>query len=308
MPHSAEPTGLTPTLGAVEARSPAASQTHGSIGVAFALLANFLLTTADASAKLLTARYPVFQVIVMEAAFAFVPLGVMLLREGMWGRPKFNNPRLVIMRGLFAGVGTVSSFYAYSVLPLADVYAIVFCAPILVTLASIPLLGEQVGPYRFAAVAVGFIGILIMVQPGSSQLSLGHLAACGGMVAVATAILIMRQAQRERPTVMVAAVMIGLLAVNLPGCLLFGKVPEWSDVGLAAFAGLIMGSGNFLMLAALRHATAASIAPTQYTMLVWAILYSVLLFNDPIKRNVVAGACLVMGANLYILHRERIRR
>jgi drug/metabolite transporter (DMT)-like permease len=270
-------------------------------------MASFLLTSADAAAKSLTHRYPVFQVIAMEAAFALLPVAIMLLRSRVLGPLRVHNWPLVFMRALFAGLGTVCSFYAYSMLPLSDVYAIIFCAPIIVTLASIPLLGEQVGVYRWAAVVVGFVGILVMVQPGATQLSLGHAAAFGGTLTTALAILIMRRADQERPAVMVAAVMFGLLAVSIPGFLLVARLPDWPDLGLAALAGLMMGTGNFFLVEAVRRAPAAVIAPTQYTMLVWAILYSVLVFQDALKSHVVIGALVVIGANLYIMYRERVR-
>jgi drug/metabolite transporter (DMT)-like permease len=280
---------------------------RASAGLALALLANFALTSADAAAKALTSRYPVFQVIAMEVSFALIPVAIMLLRRRALGRLDVQNWPLVVMRGLFAGLGTACSFYAYSRLPLSEVYAIVFCAPILVTLASIPLLGEQVGRYRLGAVVLGFFGILVMVQPGATQVSLAHAAALAAMLTTALAILIMRRAHREEPAVMVAAVMLGLLAVSVPGSIFIARLPSESDLSVAAIAGLMMGTGNFLLVEAVRRAPAAVIAPAQYTMLVWAILYSVLLFHDPLKTNVVLGAVIVVGSNLYIMHRERVR-
>ncbi|WP_165820276.1 DMT family transporter [Microvirga sp. KLBC 81] len=285
--------------------SPGAS---ASTGVALALLANFLFTSSDAIVKTLTMRYSVFQVIFMQVTFACIPLSIMLLRDGTLTRLKVRNPFLVFLRGLFAGVGTVCGFYAFSVLPLADVYSITFCAPMVVTLASIPLLGEKVGKYRFSAVIIGFMGILIMVQPGVAPISLGHAAAFGNVFTSAGVVLIMRRiAHEEERGVMVAAVMLGLLTVSIPAVALVGRAPDASDVGLAALAGLIMGIAQFLALAAIRRAPAASVAPMQYTMLVWALLYGIMLFNDPLRPNVVVGAVIVIASSLYIMHRERIR-
>jgi S-adenosylmethionine uptake transporter len=272
-------------------------------GLVLALMANFLLTSSDATAKLLTGRYSVFQVITMEVVFGFVPVIVMVMRAP--GRLRIAEPRLVLMRALFAGFGTLCSFYAYSVLPLPEVYAIVFSAPIVVTIASALFFGEQVGWRRWLAVFTGFVGIIIMVQPGATRLTLGHAAAFGGMLTTAVAILIMRRARHEDPTVMVAAVMLGLLAVSLPGLIVLGRAPTPADLGLAALAGLIMGSGNFLILAATRRAPAALIAPSQYTMLVWALFYGIVLFGNPLRAHVIAGALVVMAASLFIFFRER---
>jgi drug/metabolite transporter (DMT)-like permease len=98
-----------------------------------------------------------------------------------------------------------------------------------------------------------------------------------------------------------------LLSVSIPGVILLGQVPTWSDVGLAALSGLIMGTAQFLALEGLRRAPAASVAPMQYTMLVWALIYGVLLFDDPVKLHVIVGAIIVIASSLYIMHRERVR-
>lgn len=280
------------------------TQTH-TAGLMLALVANLLLASADATAKLLTTRYPVFQVITMQVAFAFIPVAAMFARRSVW--PQIRRPALVLMRGLCAGVGTLCSFSAFSVLPLPDVYAIIFSAPIVVTLFSAMFLHEKVGRYRFGAVLVGFAGILVMVEPGVTRMTLGHVAAFGGMLTTAAAILIMRQARHEDANLMVAAVMLGLLLVSLPGCLAVGRAPSLPDVGLAALSGLIMGSGNFIILAAVRRAPAALIAPTQYTMLMWALLYGVILFGNPVRLHVIVGAALVIAASLFTLRRERVR-
>jgi drug/metabolite transporter (DMT)-like permease len=277
-----------------------------SAALLLALTANFLLTSADATAKLLTSRYPVSQVIAMQVTFGFVPVMAVFARVPT--RLRIGQPHLVLMRGLFAGLGTLCSFYAYSVLPLPDVYAIIFSAPIVVTIVSALLLHEQVGRQRWAAVLVGFIGVLTMIEPSATRLTLGHAAAFGAMLTTAMAILIMRQARQEDPKVMVAAVMLGLLSVSLPGCITAGRVPALADLCLAAIAGLIMGLGNFMILAAVRRASAALIAPTQYTTLIWGLLYGVLLFDTPFRLRVVLGAFIVTASSLFILHRERVRR
>lgn len=277
-------------------------------GILFALAANFLFATSDMLVKLLTARYPVFQVIVMQAGFACIPLFIMLRRAGGLRHMRVRHPVRVALRGLFAGVGTIFGFFAFSQLPLADVYSIAFCVPIVVTLASIPLLREQVGGRRMLAVVTGFAGILIMVQPGGAALSLGHLAAFCSVFTSAGVILIMRSiGRKEERSVMVAAVLTGLLVVNLPGAVLFGHLPSWQDVGLAAASGLLMGTGQFASLEALRHAPIGSIAPMQYTMLIWALVYGLAVFGDPVKLNVLAGAGVVIASSLYIMHRERLR-
>jgi drug/metabolite transporter (DMT)-like permease len=147
-----------------------------------------------------------------------------------------------------------------------------------------------------------------MVEPGVKPLSIGHVAAFGNVfVGAATILIVRRIAREEQRGVMVAAVLIGLLLVSLPGTLLVGHRPAPADIALAALSGLIMGCAQFLVLEALRRAPAASVAPMQYTMLVWALIYGAVLFGDPVKFNVIVGAAIVIGSSLTILHRERVR-
>jgi drug/metabolite transporter (DMT)-like permease len=287
---------------------PALEGSSAVVGILMALVANLLFTTSDAIVKTLTARYPVVQVVTMQVGFAFIPLIVMTIRDGTFSHLRIVHPLLVAIRGLCAGIGTLCGFFAFSILPLADVYAIAFCAPMVVTIASIPVLGEQVGRYRFAAILVGFIGILIMVRPGVTPLSLGHAAAFGSVFTSAAVVLIMRRIGREEQRgVMVAAVLAGLLVVSLPGTLAVGRWPAPQDLAFAAASGLLMGSAQFFTLEALRRAPAASVAPMQYTMLVWALVYGTVLFGDPVQLNVLVGAAIVILSSLTIVHRERVR-
>lgn len=277
-------------------------------GVLFALAGFFLFASSDAISKTLTARLPIAQIIPMQIAFASVPLLVILNRQGGWLALRPRHPRLVALRGLLAGIGTLCGYHALASLPLAEVYAIAFCVPLLVTLLSIPILGEQVGVHRWFAVLLGFAGILVMVQPGVTVLASGHAAAFGAACCGAGVTLILRRiAGDEHGPALVLAVVLGLITVSAPAALLVARVPAWADVGLIAVSGLLMGTAQFIMLEAFRRATAATVAPMQYTMMVWALAYGTLIFGDRIEPAILAGACLVIASSLYIMHRERRR-
>ena len=289
--------------------APVAAEANPLHGVLLAAFGFFLFASSDAIIKTLTRSYSIFQIIPMQVAFACIPLAVMVMREGglVGMRPVY--PKLVALRGFLAGMGTVFGYYAFSTLPLADVYAIAFGVPIVVTILSIPVLGEQVGIYRWSAVLVGFVGIMVMVQPGSTELSLGHLAAAAAMMNGAVITLILRKiAGTEHSTALVTSVVVGLFVVSLPGAVLAFRTPELAHVGLFAVSGLMMGISQFVMLQAFRRAPAVSVAPMQYTMMVWALLYGVVIFGDSLRLNLLIGAVIVMGSSLYIMHRERVRR
>lgn len=278
-------------------------------GVLWAAFAFFLFASNDAITKALTARYAIFQIIALQVTFSVIPIALFVLRQGGgWRALCPIRPMLTATRGLLAGIGSVFGYYAFSTLPLADVYAIQFCVPIVVTLLSIPLLGERVGLHRWAAVLLGFLGVLVMIRPGAVSLSLGHLAALGAVFTGAGVTLILRRISREeRGPALVLSVVLGLLTVSLPVLPFVFRMPSLADTGLLALSGLLIGTAQFSMLNAFRRAQAASVAPIQYTMMVWALVYGLLLFGDPVRPHVLAGAAVVILSSLYIMHRERQR-
>lgn len=296
----------SPTLGAAQTDSPPAERVL--VGILVALVAFLLFAISDAVLKLLSGRYAIYQVNVMQGVVAAVPLVAMLLWRGRWRRVRIRHKALVAVRGLLGGIGGMLGLTAFSRLPLADVYAIIFATPILVTILSIPILGEKVRIYRWSAVVVGFCGVLVMVQPGSAALGLGHLAALACVLVGSCVILIMRGIGREEDrVVMVSSVVLGLLLVNAVPAAVHWSSPRLADLGLAAASGSAMLAAQFLMIQALRLAPAGAVSPMQYSMMVWALLLGVFVFGDAVRLPVVLGALIVTGSSLYIMHRERVR-
>lgn len=276
-------------------------------GIQLSLASYFLFSSSDVLVKLLTRQIPVFQVILLQVVFAFLPFALVVYRRGGL-RTRVRNRSLVAVRGLLAGVNTLCGFYAFSTLPLADVYAIVFFTPIVVTIASIPILGESVGMHRIAAIVTGFLGVLVMIDPAATHFTLAHLAAFGSVMASAAVVLIMRKIGNEEDRIsMVAAVLLGIFAIGLPGAILQWQPLTAQLVLIAIGSGLLTGAAQFVSLEAYRRAPASVIAPLQYTMLVWALVYGIVIFNDPVRENVLIGALIVIAANLYNFHRERVR-
>ncbi|WP_337182484.1 DMT family transporter [Shinella sp.] len=275
-------------------------------GIQLSLASYFLFSSSDVLVKLLTRQVPVFQVILLQVLFAFIPFAFVVYRRGGL-RTRIRNRSLVAVRGLLAGANTLCGFYAFSSLPLADVYAIVFITPIVVTVASIPILGETVGMHRIAAIMAGFVGVLVMIDPAATHFTLAHLAAFGSVIASAAVVLIMRRIGKEEDRIsMVAAVLLGIFSIGLPGAILQWQPLSGQLAMIAVGSGLFMGAAQFVSLEAYRRAPASVIAPLQYTMLVWALIYGIAIFNDPVKANVLIGALIVIAANLYNFHRERV--
>jgi drug/metabolite transporter (DMT)-like permease len=190
-------------------------------------------------------------------------------------------------------------------LALADAYAVLFTAPILVTALAVPFLGETAGWRRWAAVGVGFSGVLLMLGPGGSLWSWGGAAAAAAAFCNALGILLVRGMQpgESREALSVYG--------NLAVCLGMGAAlpfvfvpPTLTDLLLGAVGGLLSGTGFLLLLHAYRHSPAATIAPCQYTQMPYALLIGLFLFDAQPETWTLVGAAVIMASGLLLLRRE----
>jgi drug/metabolite transporter (DMT)-like permease len=274
-------------------------------GIGMGALAFGLFSLMDALVKWLSASYPVPQILVCNALFALVPVGAMVVHRG--GLPQLHTRRLGLhlVRGVLGTTGGFLAFYAFSRLPLADAYAIIFATPLLITALSVPILGEAVGWRRWSAVLIGFVGVLVMLRPGMAPMSLGSLAALGAACASACAILLVRKLSVTETTTSIAFYS-NVTAVVLTGIAFSATfvVPSLLDLALMAASGLIGGTALLVLIAAYRSSPAALVAPFQYSQMLWAILLGALVWGDLPEPLMLLGASIVAGSGLFILYRE----
>ena len=274
-------------------------------GIGLGALAFGLFSLMDATVKWLSASYPVAQILVCNALFALLPVGVMAVRRG--GLPQLRTRRLGLhlLRGLLGTTAALLAFYAFSRLPLADAYAIIFATPLLITALSVPILAEAVGWRRWSAVMVGFIGVLIMLRPGMAPIGPGSLAALGAACASACAVLLVRKLSVTETTASIAFYS-NVTAVLLAGVLFAPTfvLPRPSDLALMATSGLLGGTALMVLIAAYRRSPAALVAPFQYSQMLWAILLGGLVWGDLPEPVTLLGASIVAASGLFILYRE----
>lgn len=287
--------------------SPAASMGKG---IGLALFAFGLFSTMDMFIKLTaTGGMHVAQVAFFNALFSLLPLSVLFARLGGPGAARTQRLNLHLARGAIGISGALCSFYAYSVMPMADAYSIAFSAPLFITALSVPILKEPVGWRRWAAVAVGFAGVMVMLRPGAGAIGLGSLAALAGAFAYASSVMIIRILSRSETT---AAMMLypTVTALTVTGAALpFVWTPmDLGDVAALAAAGTCGGVAQIALIMAFRSAPAAVVAPFQYSQLLWGAAYGAVIFGNFPDAWTYVGAPIVIGSGLYILWRETRRR
>jgi drug/metabolite transporter (DMT)-like permease len=188
---------------------------------------------------------------------------------------------------------------------LAQVYTILFAAPLLITVLAIPVLGETVRIRRWAAVIVGLIGVLVVLRPGSTELSLGHLAALMAAVGGSIASIIVRKiGSDERPVVMLLypmALNFVVMAVALPFVYEPMPIDHLGLLGVIAVFGWI---ASRMIISAYQAGEAAIIAPMQYSQIIWASFFGFLFFDEMIDLNTAVGASIIIASGLYIVLRE----
>jgi drug/metabolite transporter (DMT)-like permease len=290
--------------------APAAAGSTASLRpIGFALLSYACFSTADAMVKLSSARFSVFQIGLTMALAALVP--VLLLTRGQGGLAALLPRRrgLVALRALLTSACALLAWAAFGMLPLADAYAILFACPILITALSVPLLGESVGWRRWAASGVGFAGVLVMIRPDFATLGLGHLLGVLAAVAGALGFIVLRRiGPSEKSAAVLFAVFVALALAAAPLALRDWVAPTSGELLTLVLAGLLQGGGQAGLVLATREAPAAVVAPFQYSQMLWAVLFGLLLFGDWPQPVLFVGLALVVGSGLYTLWRETVRR
>ncbi|MFD1911793.1 DMT family transporter [Halodurantibacterium flavum] len=274
-------------------------------GAGFALLSFAIYSLHDVLIKYLGASFSSVQIVFMSVLLGFPFVTMMLIGDRAQGDLRPRHPWWVLLRTLALVVTAVSAFHAFSTLPLAQTYAILFATPLLITLLSIPVLGEKVGLRRGLAVVVGLAGVLIVLRPGQADLGLGHLSALVAAVGNSVNGIVVRKiGAAERSVVLLLFPMLANFVIM--GALLpFVYVPmpllDFAAMGaIAIFSFMAM----LFSILAYRNAPAVVVAPMQYSQMLWAVFYGALLFGETPDILTFIGAGIIITSGLYILFRE----
>jgi len=277
-------------------------------GILCVLIATACFAIMDSLVKWVAPRIPVMQIVFFRSLFAFVPITLLIIRNGGIATLRTNRLGGHARRSLCGVVSLAGFIYAFGHMPLADVVGIGFSAPLFITALSVPLLGERVGVRRWSAVLVGFVGVLIMVRPGSGVFDPAAAVALGATVLYALAMIFIRSLGRSESTGAIAFYYTLLCSVIGAAFLPFQWItPEPLDAVLLVVIGLIGGCGQLLITSAFRNAPAAVIAPFDYVSMLYVSLIGYAVWGDVPDHALLIGAVIVIASGLYILHRETRR-
>ncbi len=276
------------------------------VGIGLVLMAIFLFTCLNGSVKWLTLSHDPLMVAwarqlgaLVFMLVAFMPKhGLRLLRPRM--------PSAQVARGMYLLGSNVLYFFGLSYMDMASGAAIQLTGPLMVTALSAPLLGEKVGWRRWLAVTIGFIGALIIIRPGVDMrwAALFFLASafCSTFYQITTRHL---AGYDNAATAATIAAVVGAAALTPVVPFVWDAPEDWLTIGLFLALGVFAGLGHFLFTSAYRYAGASTLAPFSYAHLLGAAIVGFILFGDFPDLWTWVGAAIIVGAGLYVAHRER---
>ena len=262
----------------------------------------------DALLKTLANSYPALELGALRGAASLPFVFAATLLRGNLRDLKPVRWSLHLARGVLAIIMLTSFIYALRLLPLADAYALFLAAPLIVTALSMPLLGERVDWRRWVAIAVGLAGTIALLRPTAANLAtLGALAAVAAALCYALSAITIRVLTRTDTTASMVFWFMAMLTV-FAGAL---AAPAWVPVRtehwpLLVGVGVLGALGQHFVTEAFRYAPASSVAPFEYTAILWALALDWVVWMHAPDAQMLAGAAIVIASGLYLIHRERL--
>ncbi|WP_299043517.1 DMT family transporter [uncultured Tateyamaria sp.] len=306
-------------------------QNFAGLGILFVLIGVFCISINDMLIKQLSGAYPLHQIVFARSAIGILFSLIIVQYEGGFGILRTNTPWQHALRGVLIVIANMTFFVGLAVLPLADVTALFFVAPLFITLLSVPMLGERVGPLRLSAVAIGFAGVVIMQRPWADAGSLDVnrivlvLPVLAALTYALNQVLTRKLGVASKASAMAVYIQATFIIVSAGFYIVAGDgrfaegttnepliflLRAWvwpSGADMWVFAGLGLNAAiiGYCLSQAYRLADAATVAPFEYIGLPLAVFWGWAVFGDLPVLEVWIGILLILGAGLFVYVRER---
>jgi drug/metabolite transporter (DMT)-like permease len=273
------------------------------------LIATILFAGSSALSKWLVATYPIGEMLFVRAASALIGSALVILPAT--GLSVFRTKRLRdhMLRGISQSSAQTFLVIAFSLMPLASAVAINFSAPLFATVASVVFLKETVGPVRWGALVVGFLGVLLVTSPGVDTFQVGSVFALANAILFGTVTVGVRGMTATESAETLTMYQMVFLTAFFTAALPFGWLtPTLQDWGAMVVNGLGNALGQYLWTRALHLAPTSAVVPFNYFSLVWAIIMGYLVWGDLPSAALLAGSAIVVGSGMFLLWHESRRR
>ena len=276
-------------------------------GLALIVAAYFLFSCLDTSAKYLVATLAPLQIVWMRFA---TNAGFAVIAFRAWHQPmRFRpmHPFLQTLRALCLGGATFFNFFAVKYLQLAETSSIFFLAPFIVTALAGPFLGEWAGLRRWTAICVGFLGALLIVQPGPTGFQPAMLLSLGATFSYSFYLILTRHLTIDETAESMTLLPAAILAIVLApvGISVWQPVPDLMSWVILCATGLFGALGHWVLIKAHQKTAASTLAPFLYIQLIWMVMFGYLVFDDIPGINTLAGAAIIVASGIYLFRREK---
>ncbi len=278
------------------------------LGILYMLAATVLFAGSSATTKWLVATYPIGEVLFTRTCASLVGFSLVILPRTGLAVFRTHKIHAHLMRGVSQSLSQSFLVIAFSLMPLASAVAINFSAPLFATLASVVLLKERVGVVRWAAIAVGFAGVLLVANPGAETFQIGSLFALMNAILYGTVTAGVRGMTTTESAETLTMYQLLLITIAFTLLLPFGFiVPSWPMALVMVANGLVNALGQYWWTRALHLAPTSAVAPFHYFMLVWAIILGFLVWGDIPTAHLLVGSAIVVGSGMFLFWREARR-
>jgi drug/metabolite transporter (DMT)-like permease len=278
-------------------------------GIIAMMAAMTLFCCNDALMKLAREVFPAGQALALRTIFAVMASLALVVFMSDWRKLSLGLRPLVLARACVDALGALTFIWALGLLPLANITAIVMASPLLIVLLAVLLRVESVGWRRALALAVGFVGVLIVMRPSADGFSAAALVALAGTGLVAVRDLTTRFITSDIPSTVISlttVVVVGLLGVGMSAVETWQ--PPWRiELAYLAGAAVLVTGGGFSIISAFRNTDVGVVAGYRYSVVPIAVLIGWLVWGETPDAIAFAGIALIVGSGLYTLHRQRIR-
>jgi len=294
-------------------------------GVSFLMLALLIFSLQNIAVKWIGGDYSILEIVTFRSLIA-LPCTLLFYRyEGKRGLPTTQRHKLEYVRGIFLFLSYTTHFMGLAALPLADIESIRFSAPLMITFLSVVMLGEKVGPRRWLALIVGFMGVLFIVRPGSVTFNMGSIFILISVLFYALNVMLTRKLQTTDSSATMAyyssLIYLAAAFVLVPLSAIVGEIPDahpsiafllrtWTmptflDWIIMSGLGLVWAGGMYFMARAYSTAQASVVAPFEYVSLPINVMWGFVIWQEIPTWMTLAGAFFTLSSGIYILYRER---
>ena len=286
------------------------NMTDNTKGVIFILVSMFGFVVNDTLMKSLFITFPLVEIIFLRALFCLLPLFIAIKIQRVaivnYSRTSWS---LMLLRGFAEVMATLTFLNALKHLPLPNVTAIIQILPLTVTMAAALFLNERVGLKRWTAIVIGFIGVMIVIKPGTEGFSSYSYYAVLSVIFVTMREIVTRKIPAEVPAIMITFITALSVGITATICLPFItlKALDTTAFMLVWSAGMAIFVGYFFSIKSMRIGEISFVSQFRYTAMIWAVLLGYFVFNDIPAQNTIIGALIIVASGLYAFHRKRLK-